>query len=81
MMADTPTICVKCKHHRYAEGRHAGAKNDAWCDHLCSNPKYEHPKKIDPVTGKMKYVGGNKEPYCYEKNDGTCKGFVRCGWL
>lgn len=71
------TICIQCVHHR-CRG------SDVWYNHFCTNPKYEHPLGIDPVTGKKCYWAKNdlgqtitsgKHPSCRNMNEGDCKGF------
>ena len=85
-MSEEPkmTLCAKCVHHRNAHGGHqAGPKADSWFYPLCTHPELEHPKVVDPVSGKVCYWTKNDlgttiptdhpHPLCRKVNDGTCK--------
>lgn len=80
------TVCVRCRYHANTHpGGSAGPRPDTWYYQICRHPDLEHPKGIDPVSGKMVYWAKNdlgmtypadRHPNCRDINDGHCKYFV-----
>lgn len=63
-----PTICVKCKHHRFDEGFNpVTSPSETWYWHTCGAKSTI--RILNHTTGQYEM---EKRPYCREVNSGSC---------